>query len=55
MFDETDEEEWCNYYYSLADYMWKHGIWPTRYEIKSFIWLILILDWNFGKKPVLKH
>lgn len=26
MFDETDEEEWCNYYYSLADYMWKHGI-----------------------------
>lgn len=26
MFDETDEEEWCNYYYSLADYMWKHGV-----------------------------
>ena len=26
MFDETDEEEWCNYYYSLAEYMWKHGI-----------------------------
>lgn len=26
MFDESDEEEWCNYYYSLADYMWKHGI-----------------------------
>lgn len=25
-FDETDEEEWCNYYYSLADFMWKHGI-----------------------------
>lgn len=19
--DETDEEEWCNYFYSLADYM----------------------------------
>ncbi len=26
MFDEFDEEEWCNYYYSLADYMWKKGI-----------------------------
>ena len=26
MFDETDEEEWCNYYYSLADFMWKKGI-----------------------------
>lgn len=25
-FDESDEEEWCNYYYSLADFMWKHGI-----------------------------
>lgn len=25
-FDESDEEEWCNYYYSLAEYMWKHGI-----------------------------
>ena len=24
-FDESDEE-WCNYYYSLADYMWNHGI-----------------------------
>lgn len=26
MFDETDEEEWCNYIYSLADFMWKKGI-----------------------------
>ena len=26
MFDETDEEEWCNYYYSLTDFMWRHGI-----------------------------
>ena len=26
MFDESDEEEWCNYIYSLADYMWKKGI-----------------------------
>lgn len=26
MFDETDEEEWSCYYYSLAEFMWKHGI-----------------------------
>ncbi|MBQ8834250.1 MAG: hypothetical protein IJ001_04920 [Oscillospiraceae bacterium] len=25
-FDESDEEEWANYYYSLADFMWKCGI-----------------------------
>ncbi len=25
MFDESDEEEWCNYIYSLAEYTWKHG------------------------------
>ena len=24
--DESDEEEWCNYYYSLADFMWRKGI-----------------------------
>lgn len=26
MFDESDEIEWCAYYYSLANYMWKKGI-----------------------------
>lgn len=26
MFDESDEEEWSCYYYSLAEFMWKHGI-----------------------------
>lgn len=25
-FDESDEEEWSSYYYSLAEFMWKHGI-----------------------------
>ena len=25
-FDEADAEEWSSYYYSLADFMWKHGI-----------------------------
>lgn len=24
--DEADEEEWCDYFYSLADFMWKKGI-----------------------------
>ena len=26
MFDESDEEEWSCYCYSLAEFMWKHGI-----------------------------
>lgn len=26
IFDESDAEEWCDYYYSLADFMWKKGI-----------------------------
>ena len=26
MFDESDPEEWCCYRYSLADFLWKHGI-----------------------------
>jgi len=25
-FDKSDESEWCNYYYSLADFMWRYGI-----------------------------
>jgi len=25
-FDESYEEEWCDYYYSLADFMWSKGI-----------------------------
>lgn len=25
-FDESDPGEWCDYYYSLADFMWKKGI-----------------------------
>lgn len=24
--DESDKEEWCNYYYSLANFMWRKGI-----------------------------
>lgn len=26
LFDESDEDEWCAYYYSLALFMWKKGI-----------------------------
>ena len=25
-FDESDESDWCDYYYSLANFMWKKGI-----------------------------
>ncbi|MCL2563314.1 MAG: hypothetical protein FWE08_04690 [Oscillospiraceae bacterium] len=25
-FDESDPREWCDYYYSLADFMWRKGI-----------------------------
>ncbi len=28
--DESDPEEWVNYYYSLADFMWKKGILPDH-------------------------
>ena len=32
-FDESDEEEWCNYYYSLADFMWRKGILTFDYSM----------------------
>lgn len=44
MFDETDEEEWCNYYYSLADYMWKHGILTDKIRNQA----ITMIDTGFG-------
>ncbi len=44
MFDETDEEEWCNYYYSLADFMWKKGILPDAVRAKA----IEMIDSGFG-------
>ena len=25
-YDESDESDWCDYYYSLANFMWKKGI-----------------------------
>lgn len=44
MFDETDEEEWCNYYYSLADYMWNHGILTDEVRKQA----ITMIDSAFG-------
>jgi hypothetical protein len=43
-FDESDPEEWCNYVYSLADYMWKKGI--LTEEIKQRA--IQMIDSGFG-------
>lgn len=42
--DETDKEEWCNYYYSLADFMWKKGI--LIEEVKNTA--VKMIDEKFG-------
>ena len=44
MFDESDEEEWCNYVYSLADFMWKKGILTEEVRQKA----IEMIDSGFG-------
>ncbi len=44
MFDESDEEEWSSYYYSLADFMWKHGILTEEIREKA----IEMIDSGFG-------
>lgn len=44
MFDESDEEEWCNYIYSLADFMWKKGILTDVIRNKA----IEMIDSGFG-------
>ncbi|MBQ9833221.1 MAG: GNAT family N-acetyltransferase [Clostridia bacterium] len=44
MFDESDEEEWCNYIYSLADFMWKKGILTDSIRNKA----IELIDTGFG-------
>lgn len=43
-FDETDPEEWCNYVYSLADYMWKKGILTDEIRDRA----IRLIDSDFG-------
>ena len=44
MFDESDEGEWCDYYYSLADFMWKKGILTDEIKEKA----IRMIDSGFG-------
>ena len=43
-FDESDEEEWCNYYYSLADFMWRKGILTDSIRDKA----VQMIDNEFG-------
>ena len=42
--DETDEGEWCNYFYSLADYMWRKGILTDEIRNKA----VEMIDSGFG-------
>ncbi len=42
--DESDEEEWCNYYYSLADFMWRKGILTDAVRDRA----VRMIDGGFG-------
>lgn len=42
--DETDEEEWCNYVYSLADFMWKKGVLTDEIRKRA----VEMIDSGFG-------
>lgn len=41
---ESDEEEWCNYYYSLADFMWRKGILTDAVRDRA----VHMIDGGFG-------
>lgn len=43
-FDETDEEEWSCYFYSLAEFMWKHGILTNEVRDRA----VEMIDSGFG-------
>ena len=43
-FDESDAGEWCDYYYSLADFMWKKGILTEAVRDRA----IGMIDVGFG-------
>ena len=43
-FDESDAGEWCDYYYSLADFMWKKGILTEAVRDRA----IGMIDAGFG-------
>ena len=42
--NESDPEDWVNYYYSLADFMWKKGILPDHVRDRA----IEMIDSRFG-------
>ncbi len=44
MFDESDEEDWCDYVYSLANYMWKKGILTDEIKARA----VTMIDSGFG-------
>ena len=46
MFDESDEDEWCAYMYSLAEFMWKKGILTD--DIRNRV--IEMIDSDFAMK-----
>lgn len=43
-FDESDEGDWCDYYYSLADFMWKKGILTEGVKTQ----VLTMIDSGFG-------
>lgn len=43
-FDESDPEEWVNYVYSLANFMWKKGILTDEVREKT----VAMIDSGFG-------
>ena len=43
-FDESDEEEWASYYYSLSEFMWKHGILTDEVRNRA----VEMIDSGFG-------
>lgn len=42
--DESDEGEWCDYFYSLADFMWKKGVLTEEIRQRA----IGMIDSGFG-------
>ncbi|MGM9681846.1 MAG: hypothetical protein ACI3XR_10135 [Eubacteriales bacterium] len=44
MCDESDPEEWCDYVYSLADFMWKKGILTDEIKDRA----LNMIDSGFG-------
>jgi len=43
-FDESDEGEWCDYYYSLANFMWDKGLLTVDVRDEA----VRLIDTNYG-------